>query len=195
MGKTGHIGAFGKNCYYPNTTNEERKKTGIAGGIVPSTVPTFGSKLELRHYYLAIFWRNVKYIESLVSAPTSLVNESTYVVQDVINTSFIIAFPSLLFEFHHQRHILHPRFVVLLYPLYLSGDVLGELALGSFSINIGEELVDVLVHFVNRAFGVQENLDSFVTKLQAVLFVAKIGEGIHLVAIAREGVECAYEDL
>ena len=33
----------------------------------------------------------MKYIESLVSAPASFVNESTYVVQDVFDSTFVAA--------------------------------------------------------------------------------------------------------
>ena len=144
--------------------------------------------LEPCNYDHSVLQRDVKHIESSVGTPPRLGNECTDVIHDIVNatisTAFIVAFSPLFLEFHHQRHILPPRFVVLFYPLNLGGNVLCEFAFDGFAVHIGEELVDVLIYLADYAFSAQENLDRLVAKFQAVLLVATVGECVNFVVVA-----------
>ena len=55
---------------------------------------------------------------------------------------------------------------------------LSVLSLGGFAVHISKEAVDVLIHLANRSFRVEEHFSRFVTKLQAVLFMATITERV-----------------
>ena len=72
-------------------------------------------------------------------------------------------------------------------------DILGEIAFRRMAVHIGQEFLDILVHFADGSFGVQKDFCRAVAKLQFVPFDATVAEGVDALAFA-ERVERADEN-
>ena len=67
-------------------------------------------ELHQRGVFFLLSNRNLQCVHCLLRSPFHRFHQGTNILNLLAFRSFSFAFPPLLFQFHHQCHVLHPRF-------------------------------------------------------------------------------------